>query len=190
MHWVDFRLGRHGDASEALSFVVDDTQGLRRLFQTGCGEEVMLRLPAFVDGADDGDDALSPQDFFLDGGAQRLDARELLRRGVSMGGRLRSKPELLAVHVPQRWERGDGTALFLGSCDIAPYWSELPEVVLRAGGEDVAYRLRAYVQYILPEGSDVIPSHVLSDPQGHFVAHFEEDGSWYTADDLGDRPHV
>ena len=189
-HWVDFRLGRHGDASEALSFVLNDAPGLRPLFQTGCGEEVMLRLPAFVDGADDGDDALSPQDFFLDGDTQRLDVRELLRRGASMDGRLRSKPELLAVHVPQRWERGDGTALFLGGCDILPYWSELPEVVLRAGEEDVAYRLRAYVQYILPEGSDAIPSHVLNDPQGHFVAHFEEDGSWYTADDLGDRPHV
>ncbi|CAK0850189.1 unnamed protein product, partial [Prorocentrum cordatum] len=189
-HWVDFKLGRHADASEALSFILEDAPGLASLFQTGCDEEAIMRLPAFVDGADDGDDALSPQDFFLDGGAQRLDVRELLRRGASMGGRLRSKPELLAVHVPQRWERGDGTALFLGGCDIAPYWGELPEVALRAGEEDVAYRLRAYVQYILPEGSEAAPFRVLNDPQGHFVAHFEEDGSWYTADDLGDRPHV
>ncbi|CAK0841403.1 unnamed protein product, partial [Prorocentrum cordatum] len=151
-HWVDFKLGRYADASEALSFILEDAPGLASLFQTGCDEEAMMRLPAFVDGADDGDDALSPQDFFLDGGAQRLDVRELLRRGASMGGRLRSKPELLAVHVPQRWERGDGAALFLGGCDIAPYWGDLPE--------------------------------------GHFVAHFEEDGSWYTAVDLGDRPHV
>ncbi|CAK0862279.1 unnamed protein product, partial [Prorocentrum cordatum] len=189
-HWVDFKLGRYADASEALSFILEDAPGLASLFQTGCDEEAMMRLPAFVDGADDGDDALSPQDFFLDGGAQRLDVRELLRRGASMGGRLRSKPELLAVHVPQRWERGDGAALFLGGCDIAPYWGDLPEVALRAGEEDVAYRLRAYVQYILPEGSEAVPSHFLNDPQGHFVAHFEEDGSWYTADDLGDRPHV
>ncbi|CAK0895070.1 unnamed protein product, partial [Prorocentrum cordatum] len=189
-HWVDFRLGKCADASEALSFILEDAPGLASLFQTGCDEEAMMRLPAFVDEADDGDDALSPQDFFLDGGAQRLDVRELLRRGASMGGRLRSKPELLAVHVPQRWERGDGTALFFGGCDIAAYWGELLEVALRAGEEDVAYRLRAYVQYIAPEGSNAVPSHVLNDPQGHFVAHFEEDGSWYTADDLGDRPHV
>eukprot|EP00959_Pyramimonas_sp_CCMP1952_P304036 6362779-Pyramimonas_sp.AAC.1 len=71
-----------------------------------------------------------------------------------MGGRLRSKPELLAVHVPQKWERGDGATLYLGGCDIAPYWGELPEVALRAGEEDVVYRLRAYVQYIQPEGSE------------------------------------
>ncbi|CAK0814408.1 unnamed protein product, partial [Prorocentrum cordatum] len=186
-----FKLGRYEDAREALSFILEDAPGLASLFQTGYDdEEVTMRLPAFVDGADDGDDALSPQDFFLAGGAQRLDMRELLRRGASMGGRLRSKPELLAVHVPQRWERGDSTALYLGGCDIAPYWGELPEVALRAGEEDVAYRLRAYVQYIQPEGSEAVPSHVLNDPHGHFVAHFEEDGSWHTADDLGDRPHV
>ncbi|CAK0847613.1 unnamed protein product, partial [Prorocentrum cordatum] len=167
-----FKLGRYADAGEALSFILEDAPGLASLFQTGYDEEVAMGLPAFVGGADDGDGALSPQDFFLDGGAQRLDMRELLRRGASMGGRLRSKPELLAVHVPQKWEHGDGA--------VAP----------RAGGEDVAYRLRAYVQYIQPEGSEAVPSHVLNDPHGHFVAHFEEDGGWCTADDLGDRPRV
>ena len=119
-HWVNFQLGTYADASEALSMIVEDAPGLRRLFQTDGDEEVVMRLPIFVDGADDGDDAMSTQEFFLDEGTQGLDVRELLRRGVTMGGRLRSAPELLAIHVPQRWQRGNGTALFLGSCATAP----------------------------------------------------------------------
>ena len=138
-----FKLGAAEDASEALALVVDDVPILRHLFQ--CDGEVVTRLPHFVDGASDDDDAASPQAFFT--GAQRLDMRSLLCRALSMGGRLQgAAPELLAIRVPPHWERGDGAVLSLGGCDVVPDWGERPEVALRVGEEDVAYRLRAYVQ--------------------------------------------
>eukprot|EP00959_Pyramimonas_sp_CCMP1952_P433194 9071379-Pyramimonas_sp.AAC.1 len=66
-------------------------------------EEVAMRLPYFVDGADDGDDAISPQEFMgIVEGTQKLNMRDLIRRGTSMRT-LATRPEVLAVYVDPRW---------------------------------------------------------------------------------------
>ena len=68
-----------------------------------------MRLPFFVDGADDDDYAISPQEFMsIDEGTQKLNMRELIRRGTSMAT-LATRPEVLAVYVDPRWTRGDAT---------------------------------------------------------------------------------
>ncbi|CAK0817607.1 unnamed protein product, partial [Prorocentrum cordatum] len=185
-------LGRCAGASGALVDVMQDAPSLHSLFHfisSNGEEEVVMRLPYFVDGADDGDDAISPQEFMsIVQGTQKLNVRELIRRGASMGV-LATRPEVLAVYVDPRWRRGD-TLFYMSGVGILPDWGDVPEVAMQVGGGDVVYRLRSYVQYKLPEEKSVAPAGLLTDPEGHCVAHFEEGDEWYTADDLGDRPHV
>eukprot|EP00959_Pyramimonas_sp_CCMP1952_P039644 829165-Pyramimonas_sp.AAC.1 len=85
---------------------MQDAPSLHSLFHfisSNGEEEVVMRLPYFVDGADDGDDAISPQEFMsIVQGTQKLNVRELIRRGASMGV-LATRPEVLAVYVDPRW---------------------------------------------------------------------------------------
>ncbi|CAK0795192.1 unnamed protein product, partial [Prorocentrum cordatum] len=150
---------------------------------------VAMRPPYFVGGADDGDDAISPQQFMgIVEGTQKLNMRELIRRGTSMGA-LATRPEVLAVYVDPRWRRGD-TLFYMSGIGSLPDWGDVPEVALQVGGEDVVYRLRSYVQCKLPEERSIAPDGLLTGPEGHYVAHFVEGDEWCTADDLGDRPRV
>ncbi|CAK0911448.1 unnamed protein product, partial [Prorocentrum cordatum] len=191
-HRFECKLGRCAGASGALVDMIQDAPSLHSLFHfisSNGEEEVAMRLPHFVDGADDGDDAISPQEFMsVVQGTQELNMRELISRGTSMRT-LATRPEVLAVYVDPRWRRGD-TLFYMSGIGILPDWGDVPEVALQVGGEDVVYRLRSYVQYKLPEEKSIAPAGLLTDPEGHYVAHFEEGDEWYTADDLGDRPRV
>ncbi|CAK0862670.1 unnamed protein product [Prorocentrum cordatum] len=123
-------------ASEALSFSLGDGPGPRLVSQTGWGAEVAMRPPSFAGGADEGDGATSPR-IPLRCGARRNLTREGRCAAAPpwAGGRLRAKPESLATRAPRRLERGDGSALSLAGCDVAPEWGEQrAEVVLKERG--------------------------------------------------------
>ncbi|CAK0792583.1 unnamed protein product, partial [Prorocentrum cordatum] len=191
-HRFEYELGGCAGASGALVDMMQDAPSLHNLFHfisSNGEEEVVMRPPYFVDGADDGDDAISPQEFMgIVEGTQKLNMRDLIRRGTSMRA-LATRPEVLAVYVDPRWRRGD-TLFYMSGIGHLPDWGDVPEVALQVGGEDVVYRLRSYVQCKLPEEKSIAPAGLLTDPEGHYVAHFEEGGEWCTADDLGDRAHV
>ncbi|CAK0838914.1 unnamed protein product [Prorocentrum cordatum] len=191
-HRLGYKRGRCADASGALVDMIQDAPCLHRLFHfvsSNGEEEVAMRPPYFVDGAGDGDDAISPQEFVsIVEGTQKFNMREMIRRGTSMGA-LVTRPEVLAVYVDPRWRRGD-TLFYMSCIGILSERGDVPEVALQVGGEDVVHRLRSYVQYKLPEEKSIAPAGLLTDPEGHYVAHFEEGDERYAADDLGDRPHV
>ena len=114
---------------------------------------------------------------------------KLLACALSGDKALLVAPELLAIRVPQFWDREDGTRAWLTGCDVTPVWGMEGRVSLGIGGADVVYRLRAYIQYILPS-ADVEPSVYMRSAGGHFVAHFEASGSWFVADDLGQHQQI
>ena len=109
---------------------------------------------------------------------------KLLASAFSEQKPLTTTPELLAIRVPQYWDREDGSRQWLRGCDIQPVWGSDAKVTLHICGADVVYCLRAYIEYII-DGKDVEPTIYMRHDGGHFVAHFEEGGQWYTADDLG-----
>ncbi|CAK0888679.1 unnamed protein product, partial [Prorocentrum cordatum] len=132
-HRFEYKLGRCADASGALLDMIQDAPSLHSLFHitsSNGDEEVAMRLPYFVDGAHDGDDAISPQEFMsIAQGTQKLNMRELIRRGTSMRA-LATKPAVLAVYVDPRWGRG-GTLFYMSGIGILPDWGDVPEVALQ-----------------------------------------------------------
>ena len=105
---------------------------------------------------------------------------------VLLGERaLPNSPLLLAIRVPAYWERADGSRMWLDGCGITANWGDRAEVELHIGGAKVVYSLRAYVQYLVDSAVDdqEPPTELRRRVGGHYVAHFESDGQWYTADD-------
>ena len=142
--------------------------------------ETVVELPRFSDVADDG---ITPESFLDD--AQALDMPSLLST-VLLGERaLPNSPLLLAIRVPAYWERADGSRMWLDGCGITANWGDRAEVELHIGGAKVVYSLRAYVQYLVDSAVDdqEQPTELRRRVGGHYVAHFESDGQWYTADD-------
>ena len=144
--YTTFRLGNFEDASEALQYLLDGTPALKTLFFAAPGElsDTLLELPRFSDTAEDG---ISPQPFLADSPLQSLDMPRLLTTVLSGARAPMFAPALLAIRVPQFWEREDGARYWLTGCDITPCWGPDARVLLSISGQDIGYRLRAYIEY-------------------------------------------
>ena len=144
--YTTFRLGDFEDASEALQYLLDGTPALKALFLAAPGElsDTLIELPRFSDTAEDG---ISPQPFLADTPLQSLDMPRLLTTVLSGARAPIFAPELLAIRVPQFWEREDGARYWLTGCGITPCWGPDARVLFSNPGQDIAYRLRSYIEY-------------------------------------------
>ena len=119
--------------------------------------------------------------------------KTLLATALAGEDALTTAPPLLAVRIPQYWDRGAGngrtrfwlTTSARGDDGFLASWGGDDDVNITLGvnGTGVVYCLRAYVQYTGMSELDE-PTEVLRHPEGHFIAHFYDAASgWYRAND-------
>ena len=117
--------------------------------------------------------------------------KTLLATALSDEDALTAAPPLLAVRIPQSWDKGvsdDRTRFWLttnarGDDGFVATWGDDVNLTLDVNGTSVIYCLRAYVQYTGMNELDE-PTEVLRHPAGHFIAHFYDEASgWYRAND-------